>query len=74
MIPAAYRRGDPILPAGGSLLGPALAGTAAQGLLTYRTGATADRDGGTTGIGVNQTLPVPEQGRVTEVGSDLGLS
>ena len=72
MIPADYRLCDPI--PGRVPPGLGAAGTAAQGLLTYRTGATADRDGGTTGIGLNQTLPVPEQGRVTEVGSDLGLS
>jgi hypothetical protein len=45
-----------------------------QRWLTNRTGTTADRDGGTTGIGLNQTLPVPAQGRVSEVGRDLGLS
>jgi hypothetical protein len=38
-------------------------------LLTYRTGTLAARDGGTTGIGLNQTVPVPAQGRVSEVGS-----
>jgi hypothetical protein len=38
------------------------------------TGALADRDGGTTGMGLNQTVPVPLHGRVSEVGSGLGLS
>jgi len=61
---------------GGNLRPPgtALARREAQGWLTYRTGAVADRDGGTTGIGLNQTVAVPEQGSVREVGSGWGLS
>ena len=44
-----------------------------QGWPTYWTGTLSDRDGGITGIGVNQTVPVPPHGNVSAVDKGWGL-
>lgn len=45
-----------------------------QGWPTNLTGTVADLEGGITGIGVNQTLPVPAHGNVSDVCSGWGAS